>query len=1291
MLISKFLENNKIINKIIEFLNNNYEEIETSKGNEQLKEIIKEFKLKYFPYKNCQRFSIPIIGNISSGKSTFINYLLRLNKVLEVKDRTTTKCICIIRHKKENKTPKIYNVKIKYREDNNNDYYDFVPDQDSGDLGDDVAKIISDKNKEIEEKGVGNNIEKYFLIIEYDIPFFRGEFEQYADLFEFMDVPGLNEPNKNTTENNDDKKIIKDKNQTLEELSDNDDKNANEINEKNNNNKKESEKLTNIYYKEIFPFIKMNIKLCLFIFDAENYQGNDALLILKTYLSQDIEKYEEIKNEIQKINSGEYDNEKEFEKLYLIKQKDKMDQIDYISSQTFINSIFLLNKVNLIKDENDRKNANNIFIDYMTKKFAKDESFVNRIKNFCLNEENEKEINARKLLLENAKMDSFEDYLIYYIEYSEDYKNHSNNFLKYIIKQMNKEFELNLKYEDSDNSDSEEENYEIPNDKSKLDNFITKNCPDFMKEKDFRNFIEINKEKNKNHDFFDGFMSPKKYMQLKKIFKKSVKNYKKIQKKKKVEIMIQNKMKKIIDDYLDIHKYIGLEKDIIKDLKINVNKSKSKLQEALEKMKKNKQGIEDPLKVVSSFDEEIKKMLTFEKESTILDEIKKRSDDLKDYFINTSSIKILLVGPHSSGKSTFLNNLIGYNRKLLPSQSQECTKTCVIIKYSEEKEVKLFKTTFIQNELGYNFFKYDEKDLIAEGEANIFEKLNYYNNLPDIKDNFLFFILQTPIEFFDMMNLSKEEKNKIELLDFPGLDTKFENAQETAKKLLLIIDGFIYLNSRITFQADDQKILQEIIFKSINKRETFSLETCLFIINKIDIIKSFDEELPLIKEEILTIFDKCYNGYSLRDTFKKKQEIHTDSLILQGFSAHLYEEYLKFSYEIEHFEEFLLKNMEKNQKDEEEKSVFVIGFLIKKIKSIKKIILGQNEIEMILENMKEKYLKIHSNQLKNYEFDVGEIKQYVDRIKKLEIENIENIKYKDIEKIVKLYIYLKNHKKEINAYKHSRIDELLHQTKNVISNVTKFFHQKKVIYALNFLEALYIQIFDYYTIRSLKKKNPNIFKFKELNDKDIISKIESKFNGKSKKIKNLFNDKSETVLDRINNCNGKSNFNDIVSKNKKTLDDLLDNAKDEVDKFEKFLKEKSDEINEKFNLKEFEKQKEEFIRNMKEFKQANVGNKISGSSSSYIKTKKFFFFFDVFDEEKTVKEYKTTVENFLEDSKNEFIRVLRQNMNKAKSKIKNLFELINGKIENFNGNIEDLKKLVEHIELKIYETLGINN
>ena len=39
--------------------------------------------------------------------------------------------------------------------------------------------------------------EKYFLLIEVDIPFFHGEFEKYADLIEFIDIPGLNEIGKN--------------------------------------------------------------------------------------------------------------------------------------------------------------------------------------------------------------------------------------------------------------------------------------------------------------------------------------------------------------------------------------------------------------------------------------------------------------------------------------------------------------------------------------------------------------------------------------------------------------------------------------------------------------------------------------------------------------------------------------------------------------------------------------------------------------------------------------------------------------------------------------------------------------------------------------------------------------------------------------------------------------------------------------------------------------------------------------------------------------------------------------
>ena len=42
-------------------------------------------------------FSIPVIGMISSRKSTFLNSLLRID-LLETKDDVITKFVCIIRH-----------------------------------------------------------------------------------------------------------------------------------------------------------------------------------------------------------------------------------------------------------------------------------------------------------------------------------------------------------------------------------------------------------------------------------------------------------------------------------------------------------------------------------------------------------------------------------------------------------------------------------------------------------------------------------------------------------------------------------------------------------------------------------------------------------------------------------------------------------------------------------------------------------------------------------------------------------------------------------------------------------------------------------------------------------------------------------------------------------------------------------------------------------------------------------------------------------------------------------------
>ena len=58
-----------------------------------------------------------------------------------------------------------------------------------------------------------------------------------------------------------------------------------------------------------------------------------------------------------------------------------------------------------------------------------------------------------------------------------------------------------------------------------------------------------------------------------------------------------------------------------------------------------------------------------------------------------------------------------------------------------------------------------------------------------------------------MKSISEADKEKIELIDFPGLDTDFDEAKKKAEDLLKIIDGFIYVNYQTAFSSDNQRIL----------------------------------------------------------------------------------------------------------------------------------------------------------------------------------------------------------------------------------------------------------------------------------------------------------------------------------------------------------------------------------------------------------------------------------------------------------------------------------------------------
>ena len=179
---------------VIDQINKNrafYQELDRSQ--------LDNFSIKYNKYIGIDRFCIPIIGAISCGKSTFMNYLLPFHNILEVGEKITTKFICIIRHCKDTNIPEIYKVKIEERgekEFNFKETGDNLLDISSTDLSLNLADIIRGKNMEVKKKEDSEeykmNPENYFLIIKMKIPIFEG-YENYGELIDFIDIPGLDE------------------------------------------------------------------------------------------------------------------------------------------------------------------------------------------------------------------------------------------------------------------------------------------------------------------------------------------------------------------------------------------------------------------------------------------------------------------------------------------------------------------------------------------------------------------------------------------------------------------------------------------------------------------------------------------------------------------------------------------------------------------------------------------------------------------------------------------------------------------------------------------------------------------------------------------------------------------------------------------------------------------------------------------------------------------------------------------------------------------------------------------
>ena len=245
--------------------------------------LIKKYIEKYSLFFNIKRFSIPCFGTISCGKSSFLNYLLKLHKILETDEDIATKFVCFIRHVKGLKKPKIYNVRFEQRDIGK---FNFEKGEE---LEDDVKKVIKERNKYIREGNGKRDPTNYFLIVEADIPLFHGENEKYSPYFEFLDFPGLDEVKAGETN-------IKD----------------------------------NTYFKDFLPLIQPNIMFSLFLFDLNSYESESGKAIFKNYIfSKDKAMSEMLKgtlyNSIYILNQIDKELKLEKEKIKRIKVKENRE------------------------------------------------------------------------------------------------------------------------------------------------------------------------------------------------------------------------------------------------------------------------------------------------------------------------------------------------------------------------------------------------------------------------------------------------------------------------------------------------------------------------------------------------------------------------------------------------------------------------------------------------------------------------------------------------------------------------------------------------------------------------------------------------------------------------------------------------------------------------------------------------------------------------------------------------------------------------------------------------------
>ena len=775
----------------------------------------------------------PVIATISAGKSSFLNALFNID-FLQVTSAIGTKYVNIIRfNPNAGKTPKFYHLIVKKEKDGKD--YQFFKDKDTEIEGkENIKKKIIEINKNLSKKDA--LFEDIFYMVELgEVNAIKDE--EYLKNYDLVDIPGLSEILPSEDENN----IKSDKKNNMASKKTNRKTSSSDISIEEDIKKNYNPEKDNSYITGIFKIIKNKINNGVILFDVTKIIQKESFKIIGKF-HRVINK--EIKNYLLLLNKIDLSENKvrdiEILESEIIKACPRGDFFNFTRNTLIPCSTIQFN--NEMKMGKSFKHL--LYYHYIN--FL----MYSKKNNNTTNEKNQYSFidYLKKILIIIANNKAFiKDYVIRQMQGIVQ-TNNLSEILKEIIeiikfiKTENKIYNLNLGINEEDFN--EEEIKEIP------DNL---NDEDEDEDEDEDNETKKDEQTNEKkpeieiHEL-DGNIIILLY-------------YIKFTKRENIPNISANN-KKIIE-------YFTM-KNMLKNMDEEKNNQK------INKENKTIQKIENILKKLYVFCDNDKKYKKYIGQSS---EILKRNlnsaiKDLK----NSQYFYIPLIGLNNSGKSTIINNLIGY--KLLPSSLGETTRTGILIKYWDNDYPELYKTKFIKEK---NFYYFETEKKLAKGVKNVIKVLNgvnkeYINN----EENF-FYEIYTKIRFIDENNFNDTIKDKICFIDLPGFGTEniFEK-KGTYGHLMKCCTIFLFIFRNLIIKESSNKNMICNLYSGLTG--SYTETTSKSFIYKCDFIINCDEQQEFTENKLL----------EAKNSIKKINKNFTNRIInCCLINAKLYENYLQ--------------------------------------------------------------------------------------------------------------------------------------------------------------------------------------------------------------------------------------------------------------------------------------------------------------------------------------------------------------------------------------------------------------